>query len=69
MLHAATNCSANWLPPELLYRFQVGLRALFGRDWALAVGNSPASPAFMLTFPLQQPVPVPLPTPMEVLYG
>lgn len=68
-LQTAGSCSPGWLPPDLLYRYQVGLRALFNDDWTLAAGNSPASPAFMLTIPLQPPVPVPLSTPMEVSYG
>jgi hypothetical protein len=68
-LQTAGSCSPGWVPPDLLYRLQVGLRALFNDDWTLAVGNSPASPAFILTIPLQQPVPVLVPTPMEVSYG
>jgi histidine kinase len=68
-LHTAVGYCPGWLPPDLLYRFQVGLRALFNDDWTLGVGNGPASPAFMLTIPLQQPLPVLVPTPMEVSYG
>jgi LytS/YehU family sensor histidine kinase len=41
-----------WMPPELLYRLQVGLRTLFGDDWALALRADVGLPAFTLTLPL-----------------
>ena len=68
-LQTPASCKPGWLPPDLLYRFQVGLRALFVNDWTLAVGNSPASPAFMLTLPLKRSAPILLPTRTEVSYG
>jgi hypothetical protein len=68
-LRTAGSCSSGWLPPDLLYRFQVGLRALFVNDWTLALGSSPASPAFMLTLPLRRSAPILVPTPTEVSYG
>jgi hypothetical protein len=68
-LQTSGTCTPGWLPPDLLYRFQVGLRAIFGNDWTLAVGNSPTSPAFVLTLPLKRPAPIFVPTPTEVSYG
>lgn len=41
-----------WLPPELLYRLQVGLRTLFGDGWALTLRDGPASPALTLNLSL-----------------
>ena len=43
------------LTPELLYRLQVGLRAVFGDAWTLQTG--PASAAVVLTLPLVQTAP------------
>jgi len=64
-----------WLAPELLYRVQVGLRAVFGDAWELQ--GSPASPAYVLTLPLTRTVSLvsvssPLlasPTPQEMTDG
>lgn len=44
-----------WMPPELLYRLQVGLRTLFGDGWALTLRDGPGSPAFTLTVPMTSP--------------
>jgi len=41
-----------WMPPELLYRLQVGLRTLFGDDWALDLCAGAGSPALTLTLPM-----------------
>lgn len=46
---------SRWMPPDLLYRLQVGLRTLFGDAWTLALGDSPATPAFALTLLLDRP--------------
>ena len=43
-----------WLPSELLYRLQVGLRTLFGDTWALTL-RAGTGPAFTLTLPLTPP--------------
>ena len=51
----------SWLPPELLYRLQVGLRTWFGDAWVLTLGAG-SGPAFTLTLPLTPPPPAgPLP--------
>jgi len=57
------------MPPELLYRLQVGLRTLFGDGWALALCADAGSPALTLTLPMPstggaEPVP---PTRVEAL--
>jgi hypothetical protein len=48
-------CRKAWLAPELLYRLQVGFRTVFGEDWTLSVDDGPASPALLLTLPLERP--------------
>jgi hypothetical protein len=63
------------LAPELLYRLQVGLRAVFGDAWELQ--GSAASPAYVLTLPLARtasavPVssqPLASPTRQEMTHG
>jgi hypothetical protein len=49
-----------WLAPELSYRLQVGLQALFGNAWTLT--DEPDSPACVLTLPIDRPA-VTLPVP------
>ncbi|HWH83572.1 MAG TPA: histidine kinase [Burkholderiaceae bacterium] len=49
-----------WLPPELLYRLQVGLRTWFGDAWTLTL-HAGTGPAFTLTLPLTPPPAVPEP--------
>ena len=44
-----------WMPPDLLYRLQVGLRTLFGDGWTLALCADAGSPAFTLTLPMSTP--------------
>ncbi|MDP3822517.1 MAG: hypothetical protein Q8R33_13675 [Burkholderiales bacterium] len=61
-----------WLAPELLYRLQVGLRALFGDAWTLQ--RSTASPAVVLTLPLRPAAPasghpISSPTHQEMTHG
>lgn len=63
------------LAPELMYRLQVGLRAVFGDAWNLQ--RSPAFPAVVLTLPLRQTAPaapasshpVSFPTHQEMTHG
>lgn len=61
-----------WLAPELLYRLQVGLRAVFGDAWTLQ--RSTAPPVVVLTLPLRPAAPAsahPLasPTHQEMSHG
>ena len=49
------SCRKPWLAADLSYRLQVGLRTVFGDDWALAVTDGSASPALLLTLPLERP--------------
>ena len=41
-----------WLAPDLSYRLQVGLRAVFGEAWVLDVHELPSAHALVLTLPL-----------------
>ena len=41
-----------WLAPELSFRLQVGLRAVFGQAWVLVVNELPSAQALVLTLPL-----------------
>jgi hypothetical protein len=59
LARAGLSADNTWLPPELLYRLQVGLRTLFGDAWALNLHDGPGSPAFTLTLPLSLPLPLP----------
>ena len=43
-----------WVPPELRYRLEVGLRTWFGDDWTLTPRAS-TGPALTLTLPLTMP--------------
>ena len=43
-----------WLAPDLSFRLQVGMRALFGEAWALIVNELPSAQALVLTLPLPE---------------
>jgi hypothetical protein len=68
-VHAAGLTDSEWLSPELGYRLQVGLRALFGADWTLKLSAGPRVPAFALTLPVAQEFPISSTANREVSYG
>lgn len=76
--HAAGRCNLSlfapgtpesWLSPNLAYRMKVGLRALFGDDWSLALPTRAEGPVFDLKLPVGRCEPHSSLDQLEVSYG
>ena len=69
-LRAADLRDPAWLSPDLAFRLQVGLRAMFQDDCALRLSDQPGQPVLALTLPAAAPAAAASSTALkEVSYG